>query len=185
MLRFVISATHPSKWFLLYSVFKEIGWLVHLEKGYHCSWWNVVFKTFFTEHEEKQFNVHLHTTSPTDNTPFSSLQYCQQHKVKNCVLTTVAIATNYGVKFFWILGMKEMCVTFLNVKKSNQKPSGDVYCLGWNFFNPISKEVSATLQVITSTLAVYPKHLASYQTGQRHNQRDNFCYLHCDSDQLK
>jgi len=33
--------------------------------------------------------------------------------------------------------MKEMCVTFLNVKKSNQKPSGDVYCLGWNFFNPI------------------------------------------------
>jgi len=28
--------------------------------------------------------------------------------------------------------MKEMCVTFLNFKKSNQKPSGDVYSLGWN-----------------------------------------------------
>jgi len=30
--------------------------------------------------------------------------------------------------------MKEMCVTFLNVKKTKQKPPGEVYCLGWNVF---------------------------------------------------
>ena len=132
MLRFLISATHPRKWFMLYSVFKKIGWLVYLERRCRCFWWNVVFRTFFIEHEKKQYNAHLHTTSPTDVTPFSSLQYCQQHKVKHCVLTTVANATKYWVKFFWILGMKEMCVTFLIVKKSNQKPSGDVYSLGCN-----------------------------------------------------
>jgi len=27
-----------------------------------------------------------------------------------------------------------MCVTFLNVKKTKQKPSADVYSLGWNVF---------------------------------------------------
>ena len=52
--------------------------------------------------------------------PFSILQYCQQHKVKHCILTTVAKSTNYEVTFFWMLGMKDRCVMFLNVKKSEQ-----------------------------------------------------------------
>ena len=84
---------------------------------YSAPWW--------TEHDKKQYNAHNHTTF-TDVTPFSFLQYCQQHKVKHCVLTTVANTINYGVTFFWILSKKEMSVTFLNVKKSKQKPPGGV-----------------------------------------------------------
>ena len=127
ILHSLISATHPTYWIMFYSVFKEIGW--HRKTMSQC-WWTVVFKRFCTlmnwTWEKKKYNAHLHTTSTTDVTPFSSLQYYQQHKFKHCVLTTVANATKYEVKFFWILGMKEMCVTFLNVKKSKQKPSGDV-----------------------------------------------------------
>jgi len=59
-----------------------------------------IIQNILTEHEKKQYNTHLHTTAPTELQPFSSLQHCQQHKVKNCVLTTVANATKYGVKFF-------------------------------------------------------------------------------------
>jgi hypothetical protein len=80
---------------------------------------------------KKQYNANIHT-SHTDVTPFSFLQYCQHHKVKHCVLTTVENATHHEVTFFWILGKKEMSVTFLNVKKSKQKPPGGVYCLRCN-----------------------------------------------------
>ena len=48
--------------------------------------------------------------------------------------------------------MNEICVTFLNVKKSNKKPSADVYCLGCNVLKSKSADISATLQVITSNL---------------------------------
>jgi hypothetical protein len=55
--------------------------------------------------------------------------------------------------------MKEICVTFLNIKKSKQNHQEMFTVWGVTFFGLTSEDFSATLQDTTSTLAVHPKHI--------------------------